>query len=186
MKQFLKWLPWGVGLIAYLGVVPLSCAGEMTFPSRLRNITFPSQDGCDGIAAWQGTSTTRATVFGLATGFVTWLIVLSARKWDAIGPIGRSAARTVLLLATLLCLASMGGAMGPAFPLLALLIGLIIRVSHPFTASLWAGLGLLGAVEAGFLLSITFPRGILLFLSLLMVGSGVAFMVTGVMRQVKA
>ena len=171
MKNLQRWLPTGAGLGAYLGVAPLRCPGRTT--------------GCSGIVAWDGNSHLNAAIFGVSVAVLLWIIILAARNWDRIGPAGRVTARTLLLCTTLLCLASMGGAMAGAFPVLVPLIILVIRTSHPMTASLWTTLGLLAALEAGFMYSYLFPRGLPLVLSLTFVGVAAVFMLSGVMKQAR-
>lgn len=51
---------------------------------------------------------------------------------------------------------------------------------------MWAILGLLAALEAGFMYTYLFPRGLPFLLSLILVAVGVAFMLTGVMKGTEA
>ena len=156
MKHVQRLLPISVGLGAYLGVAPLRCPGRTT--------------GCSGIVAWDGHSHLNAAIFGVVVAFGVWSIVVVARNWDRIGSAGRITARTLLLCATLLCLASIGGAMAGAFPILLPLVILVTRSSSRPAAALWTILGLLAALEAAFMYSLVFPRGLPLMLSLTFVG----------------
>lgn len=164
LKRIQAWLPVATGVVTYLGVAPLRCEMPM----------------CSGIVARNGSSHVTAAVFGASIGAGIWLIVLTARHWERLGRGGRATARVLLLLTTLLCLASMGGAMLGAFPILAPLIALMIRHSHPATGALWAILGLLAAAEAGWMYTYVFPQGVPLVLSMAMVAAGSLLMLSGI------
>ncbi len=61
--------------------------------------------------------------------------------------------KTVLVLATLVCLASIGGAMLFAFPVLVPLQWLAARRSGPYATGAWALLAGLSMFEAGWMLA---------------------------------
>lgn len=183
--MLLRWLPWATGVVAYLGVAPFVCDGSGSFPGRIRDVTLPGRAGCSGVVAWQGSTHLRALALGVLVGVVTFLACRAATRWDEIGPVWRSVARVALLGVTLLSFASYAGLMAGTFPLVGPLIVLMIRVSTPIGALLWATIGILAALLAGALYTWLFPTGLLLWASLLMCGTVVAAMLLETITRIR-
>lgn len=113
------------------------------------------------------------------------LPTIEVHRWQGMNRRGRTLARTILLLATLLCLASMCGAMSVAFPILMPLIVLVARTSHPTTALLWCILGLLAAFEASFMWAYVFPKGMLFVLMQAFIAGAVAALLISVRESMR-
>lgn len=168
MTRLARWLPLGTGLIAYLGVAPFSCDWSPTWLGRLSQASFPGENGCSGVLAWNGSTHFRALALGIVVGLVTLFVSWVATRWRDAGPVARSTVRVLLLGVTLLSFISYAGLMAATFPLSGPSIVLMIRVSTRVGAVLWAIVGILAAYLAASLYVWLFPTGLPLLGTLFM------------------